>query len=80
MESRIKEHLMLAISASTCGANELLLSPRSYHNAVMEQQRSHKGVAEKTKSSSKVKRQLNVRARFYSKVCQYLCMFLCMYY
>ena len=63
---------MLAIGASTCWA-ELPLSPRSYHNAVMEQQRSHKGVAEKTKPSSKVKRQLNVRARFYSKVCVCAC-------
>ena len=66
VESRIKEHLMLAISASSWPAG--LLSPRSYCNAVMEQ-RSHKGVTERSKhSSSKIKRQLNVRARYYSKV------------
>lgn len=59
---------MLAINASSWAAE--LLSPRSYHNTIVEQQRSHKGVAEKIKhSSSKMKRQLNVRARYYSKVC-----------
>ena len=66
VESRIKEHLMLAISASSWPTE--LLSPRSYRNAVMEQ-RSHKGVKESSRhSSSKIKRQLNVRARYYSKV------------
>ena len=68
VESRIKEHLMLAINASSWATE--LLSPRSYHNTVVEQQRSHKDVSEKIKhSSSKMKRQLNVRARYYSKVC-----------
>ena len=69
MESRIKEHLMLAVSANNWGTNELPLSPRSYHNSVMDQQRSHKNMVEKVKASpSKIKRQLNVRARYYSKV------------
>ena len=67
VESRIKEHLTLAINASSWAAE--LLSPRSYHNIIVEQQRSHNGASEKIKySSSKMKRQLNVRARYYSKV------------
>ena len=74
VESRVKEHLMIAISASSWAVE--LLSPRSYHIAVVEQQRSHKGMAEKTKhSSSKMKRQLNVRARYYSKVVTVYVMF-----
>jgi len=66
IESKIKEHLLLAVTASNWA--ELLLSPRSYHNAVIEQQRNHKSVVERTMHPSKMKRQLNVRTRYYSKV------------
>lgn len=63
VDSRIKEHLLLAVTASNWA--ESLLSPRSYQNSVMEQKRNHKSIVEKPR---KVKRQLNVRARYYSKV------------
>ena len=78
VESRIKEHLILAISASSWAVE--LLSPRSYHNAVVEHQRSHKGASEKAKHpSSKTKGQVNVRTRYYSKVTA-VCIYQCILY
>jgi len=79
VDAKVKEHLVLAITATCWG--EALLSPQSYRNSVMEQQRSHKSAIDKARAAQnplKVNRQLNLRTRYYSKVSLF-CL-LCIYH